>query len=64
MKGCFRWNLPLDTVGSGDYEHMGHNGAAAVKLLSKLDAHGPGVRASTSLLPIHNPRVSLGGAAH
>ena len=51
-------------MGGGDNEHVGHDGAAAVQLLPELDAHGPGVGASTRLLPIHNPRVSLGSAAH
>ena len=64
MKLSFLKLSPLDTVGGGDNEHVGHDGAAAVQLVPKLDAHGPGVGASTRLLPVHNPRVSLGSAAH
>ena len=50
---------PLDAVGGGDNEPVRHNGAPAVQLLPKLDAHSPGVRAGTGLLAVHNPPVSL-----
>ena len=55
---------PLETVSSCHHKQVGHYGAPAVKLLSKLDAHGPGVGASTGLLTVNNPRVSLGRPAH
>ena len=57
-------DLPLETVSSCHHKQVGHDGAPAVKLLSKLDAHGPGVGASTGLLAINNPSVSLGCPAH